>query len=449
MAPKKLINKPNFITSLVVILLLSFNALSQTTSIPDSSFEQALIDYNIDTNGLNGNILNSDAESIVNLNIFSKNITDLTGIEAFTNLKYLYCYFNNVTSLDLQNNPELEVLDIENNSLTSLNIAQNNNLKELYVSNNLLTSLDVSNNFELEVLSCNLNDLSTLDVQNNLDLSVLWCYSNDLESINIAHNILLESLFCGDNNLINLDVSTNTLLETISCSQNSLMNLNVDNCTDLSYLDVSGNNLNNIDINSNHSLKRLLCNNNSIQELDVSMAPELLLLYASYNLLEDIQLSNNDAMRFLRLENNQLESIDFRNGNNANISNFNATNNTRLTCIYVNDTSASFLEEWDIDAASNFVTSESECNALSVIEVGNEVVLFQVYPNPVTDYLNIQTVSNYSNLNVFDVNGKTVLNQGLQFGLNTIDFSSLSSGMYLVKIASEDQPSITKKIIVE
>lgn len=429
-------------------MLLYNSILAQTTSIPDPSFEQALIDYNIDTNGLNGNILNSDAESIVNLNIFSKNITDLTGIEAFINLKYLYCYYNNVSTLDLQNNLDLEVLDIENNSLTSLNITENINLKELYVSNNQLNSLDVSNNIELEVLSCNLNELITLDVQNNLDLSVLWCYSNELDSLNISQNVLLESLFCGDNDLVNLDISSNYLLETISCSQNDLLELDIENCVDLSYLDISGNNVNEVDLSSNHALKRLLCNNNNIQELDVSYSPELLLLYASYNLLEDIQLSNNTELRFIRLESNQLENLDLRNGNNANISDFNATNNSRLSCIYVNDSSSSFLENWNIDASSNYVTNTSECNALSVVEEVEQAVV-RIYPNPVKDYLNIQTSLNYDVLNVFDINGKRVLFKKLQFGQNTVDLSSLHSGLYMVKILSQIERPITKKIILK
>ncbi|WP_162919890.1 T9SS type A sorting domain-containing protein [Hanstruepera ponticola] len=440
--------KPNLLTTFSVAILLCFNVVAQTTPIPDVSFEQALIDYNIDTNGLNGNILNTDAESVITLNIFSKNITDLSGIEAFVNLKYLYSYYNNIANLDLQYNLELEVLDIENNSLTDLNVSQNLNLKELYVSNNQLDVLDVSNNLDLVVLSCNLNNICELDVTNNIDLAVLWCYSNILTDLNLEENILLESLFCGDNDLDSLDISNNTLLETISCGQNNITSFTVDNCLDLTYLDVSGNMLNELDITSNTSMRRLLCNNNSIQELDLSHAPELLLFYASFNNLRDIDLTNNNELKYVRLASNELESIDFRNGNNSDISDFNTLNNPALTCIYVDDSSASFLSDWDIDSSSNFVTDESACNALSVTDTLEEIMTFEIYPNPVVDYLNIKTIESKSKLVVYDTNGKTLLNKELITGLNSIDLSNYSSGMYLFKISSVNQ-TISKKIIIQ
>ena len=435
------------ITMFIVMCFTCFFVTAQTTPIPDQSFEQALIDYNIDTNGLNGNILNSDAESVITLNIFSKNITDLTGIEAFVNLKYLYCYFNNVQALDLQYNLQLEVLDIENNSLTSLNIAQNSELKELYVSNNILSNLDVSNNFNLEVLSCNLNNLTQLDISNNLYLSVLWCYSNDLSSISLGQNILLESLFCGDNNLTELNISNNSLLETISCGQNNLSNLSISNCENLSYLDVSGNNLNSIDLSNNFYLRRLLCNNNNLEVLDVSNNSDLLLFYASYNGLRALDLSTNNELKFVRLESNELESLDIRNGQNAVISDFNATNNPALTCIYVDNPNAGYLTNWSIDNVSNFVADEATCNALSVIEdVRADTVSFSVYPNPVVNDLHITTTDSKSLLNLYSLNGHLIFTTKLNMGDNRIDLSTLSSGIYLTNIKTS-QKTITKKII--
>lgn len=448
MASTKSIKKPNPIAVFYAIIFMCFNSYAQTTPIPDSSFEQALIDYNIDTNGLNGNILNSDAENVITLNIFSKNITDLTGIEAFVNLKNLYCYFNNVEQLDLQYNLDLEVLDIENNSLANLNISSNTDLKELYVSNNVLTSLDVSNNVNLEVLSCNLNGLSELDIDNNINLSVLWCYSNNLNNIDIEQNILLESLFCGDNNLNNLDISNNLLLETISCSQNNLFELVFDNCQDLTYLDIGGNNFDQIDISSNSSLKRLLCNNNNFQELDLSQNPELLLFYASFNVLRNIDLSNNNDLKYVRLENNELESLDFRNGENSIISDFNATNNPSLTCIYVDDTNAEYLTSWDIDGSTNFVEDEAACNALSIENIKTDYLSIEVYPNPVVDYLNITIVDKKSTLNLLTISGQIVLSKKLSLGKNTINFSTLNSGVYLAEISTSEK-TIVKKIIVQ
>lgn len=51
---------------LLLLFLISLTGISinaQTVAIPDSNFEQALIDLGKDTNGLNGNILLSEAQA--------------------------------------------------------------------------------------------------------------------------------------------------------------------------------------------------------------------------------------------------------------------------------------------------------------------------------------------------------------------------------------------------
>ena len=67
------------ITLLFAVCCLTTTMLNaQTTAIPDANFEQALIGLGIDSNGLNGNILNSDAQSVFTLNVNNKNISNLT-----------------------------------------------------------------------------------------------------------------------------------------------------------------------------------------------------------------------------------------------------------------------------------------------------------------------------------------------------------------------------------
>jgi len=74
------------------LLLFIFNiSLAQTTAIPDETFEQALIEMNIDSDGVvNGQVLTADIENVVELDFESVSFTDyiayLTGIEDFTAL---------------------------------------------------------------------------------------------------------------------------------------------------------------------------------------------------------------------------------------------------------------------------------------------------------------------------------------------------------------------------
>ncbi|MBT8387145.1 MAG: hypothetical protein KJO12_07005, partial [Ignavibacteria bacterium] len=133
-----------FFFGIFFICTISF---SQTTAIPDANFEQALVNQGIDTNGLTGDILNTDAAAVTFLSVSFASISDLTGIEAFTALQFLYCDNNALTSLDLSSNTNLEILYCNVNSITSLNITNNTALTNLICGENFtLANLDVSQN---------------------------------------------------------------------------------------------------------------------------------------------------------------------------------------------------------------------------------------------------------------------------------------------------------------
>jgi len=153
----------------------------QQTYVPDTNFEQALINLGYDTGAPNGYIPTSNINTIIYLNINSENISDLTGIEDFTALIDLHCY---------------------NNQLTSLDVSTNTALITLYCYNNQLTSLDVSTNTALITLYCNKNQLTSLDVSNNTALTRLYCYSNQLTSLDVrnGNNNLLDTMFSCLNN---------------------------------------------------------------------------------------------------------------------------------------------------------------------------------------------------------------------------------------------------------
>ena len=64
-----------YLLFLFIINILCLNLLqAQTTNIPDANFEQALIDLGIDTDGLNGQVLTSDINTLTDLYIIDKNI---------------------------------------------------------------------------------------------------------------------------------------------------------------------------------------------------------------------------------------------------------------------------------------------------------------------------------------------------------------------------------------
>ena len=206
-----------------VLLVLTFNVLSfaQTTNIPDPNFEQALIDLGIDTNGLNGNILNSDAASVTSIYVVSKSINDLAGIEAFTSLQALYCGQNNLTNLDVNSNLDLIVLSC----------AQNN-----------ISALDISN-LNLYRLSCGLNNINSIDVSNSSNLFKLDCYALNLTTLDLTNNPNLKELYIEGNQLVSLDLSNMNNFERLNCRSNNLSSLNVKNGnnTNITYFNIINN----------------------------------------------------------------------------------------------------------------------------------------------------------------------------------------------------------------
>ena len=132
---------------------------------PDDRFEQALINLNIDKDGVvNDSVATADVSGIIELNVFSKYISDLTGIESFTSLKILNCGGNTLTSLDVSQNIALLELICNQNQLTSLDVSMNTVLSELRCEVNRLTNLDVNSNINLTELICGVNRLTNLDV---------------------------------------------------------------------------------------------------------------------------------------------------------------------------------------------------------------------------------------------------------------------------------------------
>ncbi len=159
---------------LFTILLFVFISYSQTTIIPDTNFEQVLIDLGIDSDGIiNGQVLTSDIETVITLDIGFAGIEDITGIEDFA---------------------ALESLDVTSNDLTILDVSNNIQLKDLYASNtgtdNLqISSLDLSNNINLELLHCeNLFYLESLNLKNgnNSILTVLLLCEEEGEACELT-----------------------------------------------------------------------------------------------------------------------------------------------------------------------------------------------------------------------------------------------------------------------
>lgn len=174
---------------------------------PNETFRKYLEQFDKDDDGY---LSTDEREAVTKIDVHAKSIDSLKGIELFLNLETLYCYNNNLTSLDVSKNEKLADLWCSQNNLTSLDVSKNPELKELWCSDNNLTSLDVSKNIALQKLACSGNQLTSLDVSKNTNLTSLNCNQNRLTSLDVSQTAVT-TLKASDNQIdINVETTPRT-----------------------------------------------------------------------------------------------------------------------------------------------------------------------------------------------------------------------------------------------
>ncbi|HET8809393.1 MAG TPA: T9SS type A sorting domain-containing protein [Flavobacteriaceae bacterium] len=138
---------------------------AQTTAIPDSQFEQILINDGIDSDGtINGQVLTSDIVGVLNLNL--RFVNDLTGLQDFTNLESLILddggvSWPNEIKVDLTANTHLKHVEISSfEGLSTLDLTGLASLEEFWlwesqgdVQTMVIDSLDLSTNTSINKIS--------------------------------------------------------------------------------------------------------------------------------------------------------------------------------------------------------------------------------------------------------------------------------------------------------
>lgn len=174
----------------ILVIFIGYNTSAQITTITDAAFEEALIDLNIDSDGIvNGEVLTSDIQNITQLVLDASNSTavsniqDFTGIRYFTSLESLTINYSQLSVLDVSHNTLLKILNCRSNMLTGIDVSSNLLLEELYLGNggdvgpfNEITEIDLSNNSNIKLIE--VQDMWTLDKinlkngNNNPDINI-------------------------------------------------------------------------------------------------------------------------------------------------------------------------------------------------------------------------------------------------------------------------------------
>lgn len=227
---------------------LIFSPCLNEVYIPDNNFRQALIVNGADVNN-DGFITYEEALTLTDIQVSYRNISDLTGLQAFKNVTTFAAAGNNITAFAIDSIPLLTNLQLRDNDIVSVDLAKYPALKEIDLGLNNLTSIDASTNKVLTAIKANHNTINTLALDSA---------------------IVLTELDLGHNNLTDIDLSKNPAISFLAVNNNPITEIDVKHLRDLSYLSVdSCLLLQSLHLKANLNLSILLAQSTQISELDL------------------------------------------------------------------------------------------------------------------------------------------------------------------------------------
>lgn len=365
-------------------------------NIPDANFKAALLAHTpiIDTND-DDEIQVSEAAALTgHLNVPNKGINDLTGIEYFVNITQLTALGNNLTtvdvsaltaltnlglsnnnltSLDITSNTSLKLLYLENNDLTSLNLSANDELLNLQINGNLLTSLDLSSNSLLQQVSGYNNDIATVNLTGLTKVTNLNLTNNPITSIDLSDMIKLDNLTLVGNDLSTIDLTNNGTIRVLTIQNNNLTSLDISPLTNINWLYAQDNDLTSITMSNSTAMTTLFLGGNQLTGIDLSANTGLTDVRLMDNDFTSLDFSANTALEKLYVNGNNLQSLNLKNGNNAAITTFDATNNPQLSCITVDDVAYAEANFTNVDPTANFSTNcNNTANAITAFSFSEQ-----------------------------------------------------------------------------
>lgn len=253
---------------------LVFSPCLNEVFIPDNNFRQALIVNGADVNN-DGFITYEEALTLTDIQVSYKNISDLTGLQAFKNVTVFAAEGNNITSFEIDSIPLLANLQLRDNEITSVDLSKYPDLTQIDVSVNMLTSLNASSNKMLTSIKANDNNINTVALDSTVNLLELNLGNNNLTNINVANNPNIAFLDVSGNPITAIDVKHLRQLGYLSVNNcSSLLSLHLKANLDLTILLAQNTQISTLDLRNNTQLTRLdLLNNPNLFEACVWQLP--------------------------------------------------------------------------------------------------------------------------------------------------------------------------------
>lgn len=246
----------------------------KTTSIPDSNFEQLLIDLGYD-DILDGQVLTKTIESVETLAIIiDPPISDLTGIEDFKSLETLSLQFLEISSLDVSKQKQLKTLLLYNlENLTSLDISKLKNLEILSITETKINDLDLSKNKKLKQLGLFNSGISDLKISKNKELDIIYYYDTPGIPLDLSKNSKLTTISTTTSNFNAMDLSDNKNIQTVQINDILVGKeyLNLTKVPDITSLFIRSERLPFLDVSENNHLVVMDVMNNPFTCIQVNV----------------------------------------------------------------------------------------------------------------------------------------------------------------------------------
>ena len=342
---------------------------SPYTAIPDPNFEAALGNLVFDDVAGDGQIPTASIVSLTSLNVSSKSITDLTGIETFVSLTELVMTQNPITTLDLTNNRQLQTLNAFGCDLTTIHLTGLTQLTTLNLISNELTSIDLSAFPNLNVVRLRSNNLTEVNLRNGANANIssadfrsnddLTCvFINDLSHVTNtwfkdSHTNYRVTDYCEYTTIpdINFETALGALgLDDVSGDQQ----VPTDAIKDILSLDVSSKNIADITgIEDFVSLTSLNASTNPFTSININTLTQLVELSLENTNITSLDLSSNSVLALLALEESSLTSLDVSSNlqlevltvpDNASLTDITFGNNNQLKSLVANDCALTSLD---------------------------------------------------------------------------------------------------------
>jgi hypothetical protein len=416
--------------------------------IPDANFKAYLVgNAAINTNG-DTEIQCGEANAFTGtINCTNQNISDLTGIEAFTALDQLFCSSNGLSSIDVTANTLLTRLDFNNNNISTIDLSANQLIKKINCQSNQLQSIDLTTNNDLEQLDIRDNSLTALDLVNNTALVDLNCRNTSITSLNTTSNINLEYIVCNQNSINSLDFSTNVNLLEVFCNDNSLTSLNIanGNNTNINFVDFINNaNLTCIEVDDVTYSTSNWTSIDSQASFSTNCSASILVSTINVQGVAGVSIINTFGGT-LQMEATVLPA----NATDATYT-WSVTNGTGSTSIDANGLLTALTNGTvEVIATAN---DASGITGTKTITISNQSVGINdlgfddlsIYPNPTNNLLNINVVEGLSSIRIMGLTGKTI--KVFNAEKRQLDISELTAGIYFLEIANAEKKSVMKII---